>query len=368
MPTRPLPRNPSIIQLKHQAKDLLKARKNADRAALQRIREFHPRFSKSGDSEIAAAKFALSDAHLTIAREYGFTNWPSLKAHVEGAERGEIQQLAHHERIADPIFRRAVDLLDSGDEEGLRTHLQAHHHIVHQRVEFEGGNYFRNPMLLEFIAENPVRRGRLPANIAQIARIILDAGARNERAALNSTLALVCSGRVARECGVQVALIAVLCDYEAEADSAMLPALAHGEFGAAEALLSRGANLNLAVAAAMGTVAEAQRLLPAATVEERHVALALASQHGHGEAVKLLLDAGEDPNRYNPVGCHSHSTPIHQAAAGGHLDVVRLLVDRGARLDTRDIFFHGTPKGWAEYAGKTEVAEYLGEQEEENQR
>jgi hypothetical protein len=33
---------------------------------------------------------------------------------------------------------------------------------VHQHVVFEGGNYFRDPTLLEFVAENPVRHGTLP--------------------------------------------------------------------------------------------------------------------------------------------------------------------------------------------------------------
>jgi uncharacterized protein (TIGR02246 family) len=51
------------------------------------------------------------------------------------------------------------------------------------------------------------------------------------------------------------------------------------------------------------------------------------------DIVRLLLDAGEDPNRYNPDGLHSHSTPLHQAALAGHDAVVRLLVERGARLD-----------------------------------
>ena len=77
--------------------------------------------------------------------------------------------------------------------------------------------------------------------------------------------------------------------------------------------------------------------LPAADGEQRQLALALATQHGHAEVVASLLDAGVDPNRYNPVGAHAHSTPLHQAALSGHLDVVRLLVERGARLDIRDI-------------------------------
>jgi len=72
-----------------------------------------------------------------------------------------------------------------------------------------------------------------------------------------------------------------------------------------------------------------------------------------------LLDAGEDPNRFNPVGGHSHSTPLHQAAGNGHLEVVKLLVQRGAKLDVKDILFGGTPAGWANYAGKKDVEAYL---------
>jgi Ankyrin repeats (3 copies) len=359
MPAKPLPLNPSIIQLKNQAKDLMRARENGDRAALQRIREFHPRFSRYGDAEIAAAKFVLSDAQFTIAREYGFANWPRLKARLEAPNKAADQQLPTIERIQDLIFRRAVDLLDAGDEKGLRAHLQAHPEVVHQRLEFDGGNYFRSPALLEFAAENPVRHGRLPSNIVEVARVILDLGGRTDRKAINSTLGLVCSGRVARECDVQVPLIDLLCDYGSDLDAAMLPALAHGEFSAVEALLRRGASLCLPVAAATGKLDDARRLLTAASSEERHIALALACQHGQLDVVRLLLDAGEDPDRYNPVGCHSHSTPLHQAALAGHLEVVRLLVERGSRLDTRDILFDGTPAGWAEHGGKTEIAAYL---------
>jgi hypothetical protein len=41
------------------------------------------------------------------------------------------------------------------------------------------------------------------------------------------------------------------------------------------------------------------------------------------------------------------------------MEVVKLLVARGAKLETKDILFGGTPAGWANYAGKTEVYEYL---------
>lgn len=65
----------------------------------------------------------------------------------------------------------------------------------------------------------------------------------------------------------------------------------------------------------------------------------------------MLLAAGEDPNRYNLEGNHSHSTPLHQAVVGGHKSVVRLLIDRGARQDIRDTIWNGTPLGWALYGG-----------------
>jgi len=364
MPTKQLPSHPDLNQLKHQAKDLMKAREAAEPAALQRIREFHPRFSKSRDAEIASTKFLLADAQLTIAREYGFATWPRLKARITGGQLGSELQRPHHERIEDPVFRRAVNLIDEGDAGGLRAHLRQHPQLVQQRVLFEGGNYFRNPGLLEFVAENPVRHGKLPANIVEVARAILEGGGKTEKDIINSTLGLVCSGRVARECGVQIPLIDLLCDYGANAAGALLPALAHGEFTAVDALLSRGAALDLPAVAAMGRRAEARKLLPTSSPEQRHAALALAAQFGHAEILRLLLDAGEDPSRYNPIDLHSHSTPLHQAAWGNHKDAVTLLVQCGAKKDVRDILFQGTPADWARHAGHHELAEYLGNAEE----
>ena len=41
------------------------------------------------------------------------------------------------------------------------------------------------------------------------------------------------------------------------------------------------------------------------------------------------------------------ATPLHYAAFGGHRRVVRLLLDRGAYINSRDAKFHATPAGWA---------------------
>jgi ankyrin repeat protein len=165
----------------------------------------------------------------------------------------------------------------------------------------------------------------------------------------------------------EVPLINLLCDSGAETDGALQAAAAHGEFEAARALIALGARVTLPIAAALGKLDDAVRLLPRADERDRHLALALAAQFGHVEIVRLLLDAGEDPDRYNAPGGHSHSTPLHQAAFAGHEAVVRLLVERGARLDLKDVLWHGTPAGWARYAGRTQLAEYLERQYESRQ-
>ena len=357
MPVKRLPAHPNLDHLKHQAKDLLKDHAARDRAAAQRLREFHPRFAGSSDAEIFKAQLTLSDAQLTIAREHGFPSWPRLKAHIDTPTPAANLEKPHHERIEDPDFRRAVERLDAGDAEGLRSHLREHRTLVHQHVLFEGGNYFRNPTLLEFVAENPVRHGALPQNIVAVTRVILDAGP--ESSARNETLMLVSTGRVARECGVQLALMDLLCDHGADPASAIRAAALHGELAAVHALLDRGAPIDLPIAAALDRVDDCRRLIREASKDERHLALALASQFGHVEIVALLLDAGENPDRYNPVGGHSHTTPLHQAAWEGHDSLVRLLVERGARVEIRDVLWHGTPADWARHAGRAELEAYL---------
>lgn len=303
----------------------------------------------------------LNDAQLTIARERGFANWTRLKEHIERPSSAGNSDLPYHDRIEDAALRRAVGLVDAGDLDGLRAHLKAHPDLVRRHAHFEGGNYFRTPTLLEFCAENPVRHGMLPSNIVEIAKTIIDAGA--DQAAIKETLGLVSTGRVARECGAQIALIDLLCDHGADPDGPLHGAALHGEREAVEALIRRGAGADLPLAAALGRCEDFRRLLPAADAEERHLALAAAAQFGHVEIVRSLLDEGEDPNRYNPPGAYSHATPLHQAALAGHEPVVRLLIKRGVRLDMRDILWQGTPADWAHHAERFDLEDLLREKE-----
>jgi hypothetical protein len=363
MPVKRLPSNPNLDHLRYQAKDVLRDHAGRNPGVAQRIREFHPYFNRATDAEIFDAQLSLSDAQLTIAREYGFPSWARLKRHIEKPTLSDRLDLPHHERIEDATFRRAVNLLDAGDVAGLREHLNRHPNLAHQRNVFEGGNYFRNPTLLEFVAENPVRHGTLPQNIVELAKAILDAGV--EQSALNETLMLVATGSVPRECRVQLPLIDFLCDHGADPNSAIEAAALHNELEAVNALIGRGARVNLPVAAALGHIEDFRRLLPGADRRDRHLALALAAQFGRVEIARLLLDAGEDPNRYNPVGGHSHATPLHQAAGAGYNELVRLFVERGARLDLKDILWQATPADWARHAARTEIGAYLRAQERE---
>jgi len=250
-----------------------------------------------------------------------------------------------------------VELIDLGDVAGLDEQLSRHPELMRQRVVFEGGNYFHNPSLLEFVAENPIRRGRLPANIVAVTRLLLERG--TELSARNETLMLVATGAVPRACGVQIPLIELLCDFGADPGLAARAAALHGELGALEALILRGTAIDLPLAAALGRLGEFEKLLPDADPQERHLALALAVQYGHVEIVRSLLDAGEDPNRFNPVGGHSHGTPLHHAAGAGNEALVRLLLVRGAGRDVKDVLWHATPAEWAEHEGKGEVARLL---------
>jgi len=264
-----------------------------------------------------------------------------------------------YERIKDENFRIAVSLIDAGDTSGLENHLRRNPRLVSQHIKFDENGYFSNPCLLNFIAENPVRQGFLPENIVKITHIILEAGAKQNLDQTNYTLGLVCSGSVARKCQFQIPLINLLLSYGADGNSAIPPAIAQGEFEAVEFLIEKGAKIDLVTAAGTGRTFQFQTLFSDSTEKERHLAFAFAAQHGHTEILKILLKSGADPDRYNPEGAHMFSTPLHQAIIFGHEEIVRLLVDGGARLDLKDTIYQGTPLDWARYAKNNTIENYL---------
>jgi hypothetical protein len=110
---RELPSRPSLDQLKHQAKDLLKSHKAADPETIRRIQESHPRWTNAPEAQIRSAKLSLADAQLVIAREYGFETWPKLKAHIDSLARetrDPIELLKDAFKNDDaPLFRKLLE-------------------------------------------------------------------------------------------------------------------------------------------------------------------------------------------------------------------------------------------------------------------
>lgn len=79
-PTRQLPPNPNLTQLRKQAKDLHRGVKSGDPVSVERAVSAHPD-AKAG-TDLDPASFTLRDAQVTLAREYGFDGWHEITTHV----------------------------------------------------------------------------------------------------------------------------------------------------------------------------------------------------------------------------------------------------------------------------------------------
>lgn len=87
-----------------------------------------------------------------------------------------------------------------------------------------------------------------------------------------------------------------------------------------------------------------------------HSALYYASEGGHTAVVAVLLDHGANPNAGLYGRLYEGSTPLMVASKKDHIDVVKLLVERGADVRMKD----NTGRTALEIAkGLTQVVEYL---------
>jgi len=71
MPGRTLPVRPDLRQLRHQARDLVRAIRRGDTQAIAELEARHPRHIDPG-------RVKLADAQLVLALSYGATSWPRL--------------------------------------------------------------------------------------------------------------------------------------------------------------------------------------------------------------------------------------------------------------------------------------------------
>lgn len=377
MPPSALPWGSPLAAYAGQAETLLDAWRAGEAWAIETFHRRHPRFLDArvpwlprplSPDAIRSADLTADDARLAVARWYDYLDWPALEAHV-------IDGLEAESPVA--RFEAAVEAVVGGDLDTLGAQLAADPRLVHARssrlTHFDP--HVHRATLLHYVAANGVEghRQRTPPHVVDVARTLLEAGADPDSLAdlyggQCTTMSLLVSSAHPARAGVQVALVDTLVAFGASVEahgagpwtSPLQTALTFGFRDAAAALVRHGARVDtVALAAGLNRLEAVERLLPSSSSADRHRALALAAQLGHATIVSRLLDAGEDPDRYNPPGAHAHATPLHHAALHGHLEVVRQLVERGARTDLRDTVHQATPLGWAAHAGHRDIVDWL---------
>jgi ankyrin repeat protein len=441
-----LPPRPSLEQLKRQAKSLLKRQQTADPAALTRIRESHPRWRNLSGEQIAASPFALADAQLVIASEYGFASWSRLQSHIKtleaaGATAEAVASLRDAAGKGDIGRLNALldvhpELIDERGGEGVRTALhqavfgnsEAAVKLLLERganpnIRCEGDNAYplhfaveKNRVAIthllvehgadtvgegdyhelgvigwatawEYIKADPETVGYLLAHGARhnifsavamgdvetirglIARQPDDLERRMNGAIMRSMplhLAVI-----KRQPAMVRALLELGANPECLDEAGFTPldhAALHGASEMVAILMDAGAKLRLPAAAALGRDADVARLLrrdpDALKPEGRWSRLILrASEHGSGEMVETLLRNGASLNiRDNPrtsIDSTAGYTPLHAAAWTGNLSVIPVLLHHGADVRAREEKYHGTPAGWADYAGHKDARDLI---------
>lgn len=337
-----LPRGIDLDQYKRQAKELLREARAARPEAVARMRRHCPRAEAMGPGGLR-----LAEAQLVIAGENGFASWARFKELV--------------------LFRQAVKALDGGDLARLTALLDEHPALVRYRCRsgapYEEG-YFAGATLLCHVAGNP-DRGPLPPNILDGARLLVRRGFDAKDA--ERTIGLLLTSRRASEAGVALQLVELLVKAGARFDPAApgvldMPLLNVAP-ATAEALVRRGARMDIRHAAGLGDLAAMARLLAAAVgpamLEE---ALVYACIRGQGAAASLLLRHGARGDVLVTPGGQTPRTALHEAANRGYLDIVEALLDAGADGSIVEPRWGGTAAGWAEHGGHAEIAALLRKQ------
>ena len=218
---QPLPFRSSLGQYQQQAEELLEAHASGDSQAIRIIHQNHPRFldpkitwlpKNLPDSEIQNAALEPADAQLTIARWYSFQNWPALVEYVDAVTRD-----------GSPVFQfeSAVEAVIAGDVVALGALLRENPELARARstrvTRFDPPAH--RATLLHYIAANGVEgyRQKTPPNAAEVAKMLLDAGAEVDALAdmyggRCTTMSMLVSSCHPAKAGVQVALVDTLLD------------------------------------------------------------------------------------------------------------------------------------------------------------
>jgi hypothetical protein len=351
MNIEPLPLGSSLAQYERQAEHVIDASRTNDADVDGFVRDIAAGFDYLGGGA-AAGQVTRDVARAAVARWYHFESWAALE-----------HWLAEFDRAASLVapFEHAVEAVVSGDVDTLDRLLRAHPSLI--REESLRGH---RATLLIYVGANGVEgyRQKTPRNAVAIAKRLLDAGAEIDAVGRmyrgTTTLGLVATSVHPVVTGVQEPLMQLLLDRGASIARAVAPdytdglvvtaCLANGRPGAAEFLARRGAELDIEGAAGVGDLAAVKRCLaddaPRGKPSQKQLqrALGWACGYGRTEVVEFLLTKG-----LSARATESGETPLHHAAHGGHPEIVKLLLARGAEVNAVDESYEATPLGWALY-------------------
>ena len=348
---------------------------DADRLAVARAlldAGASPRGDRAGETALHAAARRGPLALVELLIERGALEWapdrngrrPLASAEAGDApEKAAIVELLDRPVIRDPQFRAAVGALQAGDAEALARLLDAHPRLLRERVREPDcyrragrHQYFLDPKLFWFVADNPNLVEPMPPGMVDAARVMIARGV--DPADLDYTLGLVMTSAPAARAGLMAPLMALLLEAGAIADARSVEvALGHGQTEPVEALLAAGLPLTAPIAASLGRLEPLRALLPTASPAERQAAFGLAAINGQAEAARLCLEAGADVDARLPV--HEHATALHNAAANDDVEMLKLLVVHGARRDIPDRLWNGLALDWAKHENRPAALAYL---------
>ena len=389
---------------------LLRTRHSAGPAALEQIREWHPRFSDWSDEEIRQAPFTEEDARLVYAREHGFEDWSELANRVRFLASDPAT-------AAGEPFMLAFAALQSGDVAAFEVLLRRNPRLTSERgtngntllnlaVSLAGSPVWKGgtrPIEALLAAGSDVNqgndRGWTPlhaaayANKLEIASLLVEKGA-----ALDAE---------AHGAGGTPLIAALFWGHREMADLLGLHSVAPGNLRAAaglgvrelvDACFKPDGGLTPEACAARGFYrphsgfpdwqpsADPQEVLDEALVWAcksnrlgvleplvragarlnadlyRGTPLIWAAACNRAETVAWLLDHGANIDQKATFGGLAHGqgiTALHMAAQYGHMPVVRMLVERGADRSIEDGLYHATAEGGANYFGQNQVRDYL---------